>query len=76
MLNSLFAGEILSKLKSKEEELYFSDLQVRELQGHYLSTKGWISDNESATAQMLLNEVERERQDRIAERFIQTLPIK
>ncbi|KAJ3363193.1 hypothetical protein HDU91_003089 [Kappamyces sp. JEL0680] len=64
-----FPADVIDKIKAREERLYCSDAHVRELQEHYLSTKGWRNDSESVTAQMLLNEVERERQDRISERF-------
>lgn len=53
-------------MKINEEQIFLNDTQVRELQEHYLSTKGWRNDTESKVSVSLLNEIDRERQQRIA----------
>lgn len=60
---------VLNGIKERQENIYSNDMQARELQEHYLSTKGWRNDHESLMAQMLSNEIEKERQERIQARF-------
>lgn len=64
-----FPQNVLNGIKEQQDSIYSNDMQARELQEHYLSTKGWRNDHESLMAQMLSNEIEKERQERIQARF-------
>ncbi|KAJ3317663.1 hypothetical protein HDV06_001320 [Boothiomyces sp. JEL0866] len=60
---------IFNKLKAQEEVQFLNDFQVRELQEHYLSTKGWRSDADTALSKMLADEIDKERNVQVLERY-------
>ena len=65
----MFPTEVLAGIKAQQEGVFYIDSQVREVQEHYLSTKGWRNDHESIMAQMLTSEIDKEREERVALRF-------
>lgn len=62
-------GSVSAVMERMHKKLYFNDIQVRELQEHYLSTKGWRNDTESSLSRVLANEIDRERQGDIFGRY-------
>jgi hypothetical protein len=68
-----FPDLVLRQIKSSQEQLFLNDIQIRELQEHYLSTKGWRNDNESKLSKVLADEIGKERVERIHERFMKTI---
>jgi hypothetical protein len=65
-----FPESVKNSLKAMNESVYLNDFRVRELQEHYLSTKGWRNDTESAISKVLATEIEHERQQHIEARYI------
>jgi hypothetical protein len=61
---------LVQQIKQSQENFFLNDFQVRELQEHYLSTKGWRNDNESTLSRVLADEIDKERHQRIRERFL------
>jgi hypothetical protein len=64
-----FPAIVLDALKARNELVYLNDFKVRELQEHYLSTKGWRNDTESIRSKVLATEAEYERQNYVLARF-------
>ncbi|KAI8901980.1 hypothetical protein BC833DRAFT_617097 [Globomyces pollinis-pini] len=56
-------------LTTREEGIYLSDTQVRELQEQYLSTRGWRNDSDSLLNKMLCEETDRDRWEMIQARY-------
>lgn len=71
-VNNTFSEKIGAALLKANERLFLSDYQVRELQEHYLSTKGWRNDTESITSRLLVLEVDHERQKMVRSRYIKS----
>jgi hypothetical protein len=69
-----FPSVLVQQIKQNQEGFFLNDFQVRELQEHYLSTKGWRNDNESTLSRVLADEIDKERHQRIRERFIRNPP--
>jgi hypothetical protein len=69
-INDEFPSIIIDMMTKHQQTIFLSDLEVRELQEHYLSTKGWRNDNESTLSRILADEIDRDRQKRIYNRFI------
>ena len=57
-------------MTTHQQTIFLSDYEVRELQEHYLSTKGWRNDNASTLSRILADEIDRDRQKRIFDRFM------
>ena len=69
----MFPPEVIAIIKAQQNENFYDDSQTREVQEHYLSTKGWRNDNDSIIAQLLAKEIIRERDERVANRFMKNL---
>ena len=68
-VHTMFPAEVVAGIRAQQDETYYNDSQAREVQEHYLSTKGWRNDNDSIIAQLLSREIDTERGERVANRF-------
>jgi hypothetical protein len=60
----------VQQVKESQDRNFLNDIQIRELQEHYLSTKGWRNDNDSKLSKVLAEEISEERRQRVYERFM------